>query len=171
MSPRFKLLIIGAEHDAVQLCALAAFTGWEVVVVAPPTEEKNKMDFPGSRALYPLLPDELQVADIDTQTAVIIMSHNYARDLQFLLRVKDADPVYVGLLGPAKRREKLLSELTERAPDLPLEFFDRIHGPAGLNIGAETPQEIALAILTEILAVVRGQEPMSLKDKKASIHN
>lgn len=171
MNPCFKLLIVGAEHDAVQLCAFAALTGWEVVVIAPPTEEKNSTDFPGAREFYALLPEDLPVSDIDQQTAVVIMTHNYARDLQFLIRIKNVEPVYVGLLGPAKRREKLLAEILERVPDIPLEFFDRLHGPAGLNIGAETPQEIALAILTEILTVIRDKEPMPLKDKKANIHN
>ncbi len=170
MKPAFKLLIIGAEHDAVQLCAFASLTGWEVVIVAPPTEEKNSMDFPGSRELYALLPDDLPVADIDSQTAVMIMTHNYAKDLQFLLKLREVEPIYIGLLGPAKRREKLLAEIMEREPELELEFFDRIHGPAGLNIGAETPQEIAIAILAEILSVIRDQEPIALKNKQNSIH-
>lgn len=170
MKPAFRLLIIGAEHDAVQLCAFASLTGWEVVIVAPPTEEKNSKDFPGSRELYALLPDDLPVADIDSQTAVMIMTHNYAKDLQFLLKLREVEPIYIGLLGPAKRREKLLAEIMEREPELELEFFDRIHGPAGLNIGAETPQEIAIAILAEILSVIRDQEPIALKNKQNSIH-
>ncbi len=171
MKPAFKLLIIGAEHDAVQLCAFASLTGWEVIIIAPPTEEKNSKDFPGCREFFALLPDDLSLSAIDSQTAVVIMTHNYAKDLQFLLRLRDVQPIYIGLLGPAKRREKLLAELMDRDPDLSLDFLDRVHGPAGLNIGAETPQEIAIAILAEILSVIRDQEPMPLRDKPSSIHN
>ena len=77
----------------------------------------------------------------------------------------------MGLLGPAKRREKLLSALFEHDMNIELDFIENIHGPAGLNIGAETPQEIAISILSEILAVMRKTQPFMLKDKEKSIHH
>jgi xanthine/CO dehydrogenase XdhC/CoxF family maturation factor len=171
MVPCFRLFIIGAEHDAVQLCTYAALTGWEVIMVVPPDEQKNIDDFPGAHEFLPVLPEELQADKIDDQTAVILMTHSYVKDLKFLLRLKDSAPVYLGLLGPASRREKLLAEFLEHCPEVSYAFFDKIHGPAGLALGSETPQEIAIAILSEIISVIRNQDPMPLRDKKGAIHS
>ena len=98
------------------------------------------------------------------------MSHNFANDLKYLLELKDSKPAYIGILGPTKRREKLLSQFIEYCPEIDDAFIEGIHGPAGLNIGAETPQEIAISIISEILSVVRNQVPMSLKEKTGRIH-
>lgn len=170
MRPCFRLMIFGAEHDAVQLCKYAALNGWEVTVISGPLESKTIINFPGATAFYAAAPDSVALDNIDDQTAVVIMSHNYANDLKFLIELKDANPAYVGLLGPARRRDKLLSELMEYYPDVSEQFMDNIHGPAGLNIGAETPQEIAISILSEVLTVVRKKEPIQLKEKKGGIH-
>ncbi|NND78445.1 MAG: XdhC family protein [Maribacter sp.] len=171
MEPCFKLLIIGAEHDAVQLASYAALTGWEVTVVATPTEEKTLNDFPGAQELLCVNPENLEVEAIDNQTAVLLMTHSYVKDLKYLMRIRNTRPAYLGILGPTKRREKLLNELIEREPEINDSFFDNVYGPAGLNIGAETAQEIGIAILAEILAVVRKQKPIMLKHKTSPIHN
>lgn len=171
MKPCFKLMIIGAEHDAVQLCSYAAFTGWEVIVLATPSEDKTITDFPGAQELLNIDPEQAPLPKIDSQTAVMIMTHSFVKDLKYLLALKESEPVYLGLLGPSKRREKLLGEFIERCPMVSDTFFDRIHGPAGLDIGAETAQEISIAILSEILSVIRGKEPMMLRDKEGKIHN
>ena len=171
IEPCFKLMVIGAEHDAVQLSAYASLTGWEVTVVASPSEEKTKIDFPGVKELLCVDSENLPLENIDNQTAVILMTHSYVKDLKYLLRIFECRPAYLGILGPSKRREKLLGELIERHPDIEETFFDTIYGPAGLNIGAETPQEISVAILAEILAVVRKQKPIMLRQKTTPIHN
>jgi xanthine/CO dehydrogenase XdhC/CoxF family maturation factor len=171
MNPCFKLMILGTEHDAVQLCSFASLTGWEVDVVATPAEEKEVADFPGARQLINTIPESLEVRHIDNQTAVVLMTHSYVKDLKYLLSLKDSRPAYLGLLGPATRREKLLNEFLEHCPEVSGEFFESIHGPAGLNIGAETPQEIAISVLAEILTAIREQEPMRLKNKKGAIHS
>jgi len=80
------------------------------------------------------------------------------------------EPAYFGILGPARRREKLFNELLEQNPDTPLEFIESVHGPAGLELGAETPQEIALSVLSEILVVINKKEAISLREKKGRIH-
>jgi len=171
MEPCFKLLIIGAEHDAVQLSSYAALTGWEVTVVAAPSEEKTLVDFPGAQELLCVDSEGLSVENIDDQTAVLLMTHSYVKDLKYLLRIRNTRPAYLGILGPAIRREKLLNEIIERYPDIDDSFFNTIYGPSGLNIGAETAQEIGIAILAEILTVVRKQEPIMLKHKSSPIHN
>ena len=171
MPPCFKLLIVGSEHDAVQLCSYASMTGWEVTIATVASEEKSISDFPGASQFISGMPEELDVSLIDDQTAVILMTHSFVKDLKYLLRLKDSNPSYLGILGPAMRREKLLNEFLERFPEVSDAFFDKIHGPAGLNIGAETPQEIAISIISEILVVTRAKEPISLKDKIGAIHS
>lgn len=171
LEPCFRLMILGSEHDAVQLCSFASLAGWEVDIVASPAEEKNVSDFPGARQLIHTLPESFDAGQIDHQTAVVLMTHSYVKDLKFLLQLKDSRPAYLGLLGPAARREKLLNEFLEHCPEVSEEFFGNINGPAGLNLGAETPQEIAIAVLAEILTVIRDKEPIPLKNKKGAIHS
>lgn len=171
LSPCFKLLIIGAEHDAVQLSSYAALTGWEVTVVASPSEEKHLTDFPGARELLTIEPEALVDTSIDEKTAIVLMTHSFVKDLKYLLALREKRPAYLGLLGPADRREKILAELTERLPDVDEDFLESIHGPTGLDIGAETAQEIAMAIIAEILSVTRGKKPISLRNKQGSIHS
>ncbi|WP_299534068.1 XdhC family protein [Ulvibacterium sp.] len=171
MAPCFKLLIIGAEHDAVQLCSYATLTGWEVTILASPSEEKSLKDFPGAQELLIMEPGALSDHAIDDKTAIVVMTHSFVKDLTYLLALKTTRPIYLGLLGPAGRREKILGELMERVPEIDENFLENIHGPTGLDIGAETAQEIAIAILAEILSVVRGKKPISLKNKEGSIHS
>ncbi|WP_025739494.1 XdhC family protein [Aquimarina pacifica] len=169
--PCFRLIIVGVEHDAIQLSALASITGWEVIIVGSSKNGLNHNDFPGALQVLCTSPEEMDVEGIDGQTAVVLMNHNFAKDLLYLRALKDTTPAYIGLLGPAKRREKLLSAFIEYFPEVSDHFLDLIHGPAGLNIGAETPQEIAISIIAEILAVTREQNPISLQEKKGAIHD
>ncbi len=171
MQPCFRLVIIGTEHDAVELCKIASSTGWEVEIVASPKNPKQLLDFPGANKVFNTSPEGLNIHNVDTQTAIILMSHNFAKDLLYLQAINDLVPAYIGLLGPARRREKLLSAFIEYCPEVTDEFMDSIHGPAGLNLGAETPQEIAIAIIAEILSVIRGQKPIPLQEKKGAIHD
>jgi len=171
LQPCFKLMIFGAEHDTVQLCKLAHYNGWEVTVVSGPLESKSITDFPGATAFFSVSPDALELDSIDHETAIVVMSHNYANDLKYLIEIKDTKPAYIGLLGPKKRREKLLSQFIEYCPDVHESFLENLYGPTGLNIGAETPQEIAISIVSEILSVVRNQTPVSLKEKWGKIHS
>ena len=170
IKPGLKLIIIGCEHDAVQLCKYGSATGWEVEIVAPIDELKTIDDFPGATNYYGINEKEFSTISIDSQTAVVIMSHSYVRDLKYLSELIGKDVNYIGLLGPSKRREKLLNDLIEKNDLISEDFFDKIYGPAGINIGAETPQEIAISILGEILSVIRNQKPIYLKDKQIGIH-
>ncbi|SEQ55803.1 Xanthine and CO dehydrogenase maturation factor, XdhC/CoxF family [Hyunsoonleella jejuensis] len=171
MPPCYKLMIIGAEHDAVQLCQYAAITGWEVAIVAGVSESKSIDNFPGAKTLIPTTPENLDVSSIDDQTAIVLMTHNFAYDLRHLVALKNTNPSYIGLLGPTKRREDLLSQFIEYCPEVSDGFLDVIHGPAGLNIGSETPQEIAISIISEILSFTRKRNPISLSKKLGSIHS
>ncbi len=171
MDPIMRLVIIGGEHDTVKLAGLSAAMGWEVNVSAVPQEEKTKVDFPGIHEFWSVAPEAFPAERIDEQTAVVLMTHSYAKDLKYLLALKDRKPFYFGLLGPQRRREKLFNEFMERHPDVDLDFFDRIHGPAGLHLGAETPEEIAISILAEVLTVMRKTDGQPLRDKTKAIHD
>lgn len=172
LNPIFRLVIIGAEHDAETLCQTASNLGWEVIVVVSPSNPKTAKKFPGISKLLKINAEELAVVSLDAHTAVLFMTHNYARDLQFLMALYKAKnkPVYCGLLGNNLRRERLLNELIERVEDIDDRFFELLYGPTGLNIGAVTPQEIALSICAEILSVSRLKEPQPLIEKKENIN-
>ncbi|WP_111709730.1 XdhC family protein [Lutibacter citreus] len=169
--PCFRLVIIGAEHDAVQLNNLGVFLGWEVVIIANSANQQTLKDFPGAKELIQTEPNLLKLTWVNKETALVFMTHSFARDLQYLVALKDTDPSYIGLLGPKNRREKILNDFIELHPLVEEAFLDKIYGPAGLNIGSKTAQEIAVSICSEILSVTRGKAPDFLKNKKNSIHN
>ncbi|MDG1805575.1 XdhC family protein [Flavicella sp.] len=170
LEPCFRLVIFGGEHDSAKLCELACATGWEVTVICSPQSGKSKRDFLRASEVILSAPENYDASTIDSETAVVIMSHNFAKDVLFLKALKVSNPIYIGLLGPAKRREQLLHAYIEYHPEVDEAFLDRIYGPAGLNIGAETPNEIGISIIAEILSVVRKENVMSLQDKKGAIH-
>lgn len=169
--PVFQLYIFGAEHDAVKLCTAAFQLGWEVNIVASPEEAKSIDYFPGASRLVSPAFDAIDTSALDKQTAVILMSHSLNKDIQYLIALKEVIPAYFGLLGPSHRRERILSEFLNYCPDVSTEFLDQLHGPAGLNIGAESASEIAVSILAEILSVLRDQTPMALREKSGAIHD
>jgi xanthine dehydrogenase accessory factor len=168
--PIFQLHIFGAEHDAVHLCKAAQMLGWEITIVAPPDESKSIDFFPGAKCLITPAFDNMDTSGFDDQTAIILMSHSFNKDVQYLMALRNTQPAYFGLLGPKRRRDRVLSKFLDYFPDTSPEFFEQIHGPAGINIGAENPSEIAVSILAEILSTIRNKEPLALKDKIGSIH-
>ncbi len=156
-TPLFQLFIFGAEHDAVQLSQAANLLGWEVTVVASPDEAKSCDYFPGASSLIAPAFDNIDTSFIDEQTAVVLMTHSFNKDVRYLMALKNTNPAYIGLLGSIGRRERVLSMLMEYAPETSIEFLEQIHGPAGLNIGSIGAPEIAVSILAEILSVIRRQ--------------
>lgn len=170
LKPGTQLIIFGAEHDTVVLSSMASQLGWDVKVVVGLDDPQQLSDFPGAKELIHSDLSSAEDIRFDSETVVVVMSHNYARDLKCLLNLSEYNIPYIGLLGPVKRREKLFYDLMERKPEISEDFLDVIHGPAGLDIGSITPQEIALSILSEILAVQRKKELNSLKDKAQEIH-
>ncbi len=171
LQPSNRMYILGAEHDSVALSQLAASMGWEVVVVASPDEEKDIADFPGALKLLNIQAEEIGNQHIDSNCAVMVMSHNFARDVAYVIALQASSPRYIGILGPSKRREQLIAEIWERNPDIEEAYLDKLYGPAGLDIGAETAHEIAVSIMSEILSVFRKTDVQSLRDKEGSIHS
>lgn len=171
LQPLFRLLIVGGEHDAVKLCSQANQLGWIVDVVSSVKDPKQLSDFPHANSVTAQTPETIVLDHVNEHTAVVIMNHNFTYDLRWLVKLQEHNPIYIGILGAAKRRERLLNELFDFAPEVSDEFLEKIHTPAGLNIGAETPEEIALSILAEVLSVVRKKEVFSLKKITGRIHS
>ncbi len=168
--PLTQLHIFGGEHDSVHLTKQASFLGWQVFLYTSPNSIKTASDFPGVYELDHVQPDQLEDLSRFTHKHIVLMTHNFARDLQFLSKLIDANPNYIGILGSADRREELIDELINRR-ELEPEQMDKIFAPAGADLGAETPQEIALSIVSELLAVERGKPIQSLRAKLGKIHS
>ena len=99
------------------------------------------------------------------------MNHSYVQDLKYLVKLTNYKPKYIGILGSTKKRERLFNELFELVPDITDDFFDTIYAPAGIHIGAKTPEEIAISIVAEILSIFRNKEPFSLRKLNGKIYS
>ena len=123
--------------------------------------------FPDAAHLVHVQPADLtSVVDADQRTYVVLMSHNYLRDLDYLRSLVGTDVAYIGALGPGARLGRMIDELRTEGVDVGGHDLAKLHGPAGLDVGAEGPVEIAWAILSEILAVRRHKPAGFLKDRK-----
>ena len=169
--PIFKLLIFGAEHDSVELCKIASILGWQVTIIAPPDEDKSIDFFNGASFFLNPTYDKINPDIVDNNCAVIIMSHSFNRDIQYLLALKETFPQYFGILGPKKRKERVLEKFLELYPDCSIKFLEQIKGPVGLNIGSETAAEISISIISEILKIIRNMDGISLSKKVKRIHD
>ncbi len=169
LKPLTKLLILGGEHDAVKLTSVASLLGWQVDVVTSIKDPKLLADFPGAASVIASTPETIDL-QIDSDTVVVLMMHNYVLDLKYLLKILDFNPIYIGILGSTKRRDQLQNDLFHYKEEITEEVLEAIYSPAGLNIGAVTPEEIAVSIVAEILAVIREKEPYSLRNIKGKIH-
>jgi xanthine dehydrogenase accessory factor len=157
-----RLVVCGAGHDAVPLVRYGAELGFEVIVVDDRRQFLTAERFPEASALVHCEPRDLGSAvELDQRAHVVLMSHNYLRDLDYLRGLLGADVAYIGALGPGARLQRLLSDLDDGAPGLSI-----LYGPAGLDIGAEGPSEIALAIMAEIVAVRRAKSGGHLRARK-----
>lgn len=155
IEPLNRLCIFGIEHDAAKLSQMASFLGWEVIIIGSEYSSVNSSDFPFATSVLTIRPEDLDQDLFCNNTAIVVMSHNFSKDLRFLLNIISTKVRYIGLLGPAHRREKLLNAVLETDLMIDDDVFDKIHGPAGLSIGSKTPEEIALSIMAEITSIWR----------------
>lgn len=162
IEPPPELLVIGAGEDAVPLIRLAATLGWRVTLADYRPTYLKAEQFPDAAGLLRCHPEELcATVNPDRFSALVLMTHNFDYDARYLNAIADSTVPYIGLLGPAQRRERLLAELGA----LSVKISGRTFGPVGLDIGAETPEEIALSIVAEIQAVMKQRDGASLSSK------
>ena len=162
-----RLVVFGAGHDAAPVVAQGATLGFRTVVVDDRRQFLTSERFPEAHDLIHADPVDLARAiRPDSKTAVVLMSHNYLRDLDALASLLGSDVAYVGALGPGERLQRMLDDLSERGVEPSADDLTKLHGPAGLDIGAEGPTEIAWSVLAEVLSVLRGKGGGPLRSRK-----
>ena len=150
-TPPPSLLICGAGIDAVPVARLAVDVGWNCTVVDHRPGFACTDRFPAACKIQVLRPDELsETIPLGRVNAAVLMTHNLGHDRTYLSQVVEAGVAYIGLLGPRARRDRLLGEIGASQV--------HVHGPAGLDIGAEMPESIALAIVAEIHAFLNRRD-------------
>jgi len=164
------LVIFGAGYDAAPLARLAKELGFHVTVADLRPAYAQLDRFPEADAVLVLRPEETARLALNEKTAVVVMSHNYLTDRAFLKALLPLQLRYLGLMGPRARALKMLQELRQEGLAASEAMLRQIHNPVGLDIGAESPEQIALAILAEIQAVISGHAGGLLREKKSSIH-
>jgi len=152
--PPPRLLVLGAGPDAEPVVQFAAELGWRCTVVDHRDAYVDSGKFDGAEHVLCLPAATLaESLDLSRYDAAIVMSHHLASDRVYLEQLAGTDVRYIGLLGPAARRDRLLSELGDSARAL----TTRLHGPAGIDIGGRGPAAIALSIVAEIQGVLQGR--------------
>ncbi|WP_286228790.1 XdhC family protein [Neobacillus mesonae] len=159
--PPPKLLIFGAGHDAVPLARISTTTGFETTVIDSRPAYNTKERFPTAHFL---VEDSSQI-NVDSQTYIVIMNHHLERDAASLAFALKSDAPYIGILGPRTRTQRLLSHLKEEEIVFSPKQLTKLFSPIGLDIGAETPEEISLSIISEITAFRTGHQGGFLKNR------
>jgi xanthine dehydrogenase accessory factor len=169
--PATQLALIGAGNDVQPLVDMASLLGWNITVADGRPAYATQQRFPKADKISLTKPaDILSAVEIDEQTAVVLMTHNYNYDIAALEQLLNTDCKYVGVLGPKKKLFKMVDELNDKGIVIDNEKMQNIYSPVGLDIGAETSEEIALSIIAEIKAVFSKRPGSSLKEKTTTIH-
>jgi xanthine dehydrogenase accessory factor len=167
--PPPRLLVFGAVDTAEELCRAAKLLGWRTIVADARAKFATRARIPSADELVVAWPEEA-LAEIapDHATAIVVLTHDDKFDVPALQGALATDAFYVGALGSrrnqARRRERLLAAGVAEGE------LDRVAGPCGLDVGAETPAETAVSIVAEILAVRAGREGGPLKQAHGRIH-
>ncbi|HEX7592745.1 MAG TPA: XdhC/CoxI family protein [Anaerolineae bacterium] len=155
-APKPKLIIFGGVHTAIPLTQFAQTLGFRVTIVDGRGRFATRERFPTADAIIVAWPDEaLAQMKIDSSTYIAILTHDPKFDIPALKALSATRPRYIGSMGSRETRQQHFAEL--RAAGVSDEFLSRVHGPIGLDLGARTPEEMALAIIAEIVAVRYGQ--------------
>ncbi len=167
LTPPPQLVILGAGDDARPLVRFAADVGFRVVVVDRRPGHLTRERFPNAAALIDTGGEGLGDAlPLDADCYAVVMNHNFADDQAYVRALLKTAVAYVGMLGPRQRTERILRNLAaERSVD-----EARVYGPVGLDIGTDGAEQVALAVIAEILAVRSGRRAKSLRERRAPIH-
>ena len=167
--PPPRLLVYGAVDTAEALCAAAKAVGWHTIVADARGKFATRERIPSADELLVAWPESaLAAVQPDHATAIVVLTHDDKFDVPLLVGALSGDAFYVGALGSRRNQERRRALLLEAGVDE--SALERIWGPAGLDIGAQTPAETAVSILAEIMAVRAGREGGPLKDASGRIH-
>lgn len=169
ITPPQPLVVFGAGYDVLPLTRLAKELGWHVTVADARPAYAIRERFPQADAVLVCPPEEAAARlPLDARTAVVLMTHNYLHDRALLGQLLPSSVRYLGVLGPKRRTERLLSELP---PGVVTDgALSRLHSPVGLDIGADMPETIALSIIAGIQAVAAGRPGGFLRDRSGPIY-
>lgn len=166
-----SLLVCGAGQDAIPLVQMARLLGWQVTVLDHRPSLLTSERFPGAETVLITQPLHLSShCTPDARTAVVLMTHSYIHDLLWLQYLLPLPCLYIGLLGSRTRAAQLREDLRQEGAVLDPGWLSRLHSPVGLDIGSETSEEIALAVLAEIQAVLNDREGGFLRERQGAIH-
>ena len=173
LEPPIRLVICGAGHDVAPLVHAAAALGWSPIVVDDRATFLTRERFPEATGFVHVeRPDEVaKLAPIDERTFVVVMTHRFLNDKEYLRSLLGTRARTISMLGPYARTTRILTELREEGVEIGEDDLARIRGPAGLDLGAEGPEEIAAAIVAEIVAVKRGRRGGFLRERPTPIHD
>ncbi|MCR8556329.1 XdhC family protein [Mucilaginibacter sp. BJC16-A38] len=171
LQPAVSLVIFGAGNDAIPMVQFAAVLGWHVSLVDGRANYAVPERFPLAKKIIISKPGPaLSNLKFDDRSAVVLMTHNYNYDLAILRQLLPIQLPYVASLGPKKRLQRMLDEIQEEGINITPPQLNSVYGPAGIDIGSENADEIALSIIAEIQAVLNKKTVNSLRDK-TSVHN
>ncbi len=172
LEPAVSLVVVGAGNDVLPLVSMATILGWQTTVIDGRATHASAQRFPNVHKLIVEKPSEvIKQLVTDNRTVFVLMTHNYNYDLAILKLLLQVESAYIGTLGPKKRMECMLADLQEEGVTITDTVKAKIYGPTGLDIGAESPEEIALSVLAEIKAVMAQHPGGSLRLRQAGIHS
>jgi xanthine/CO dehydrogenase XdhC/CoxF family maturation factor len=171
VQPRVRLVVFGAGFDALPVIDLAANLGWHTTVVDTCMRASSLERFRKADAVLLCRPEDVMAqVSLFERSIVVVMTHNYLHDLEVLRQLLPMRLRYLGCLGPRRRTEGLILDLSEEDSLNVDAALRRLHAPIGLDIGAETPEEIALSVVSEIKAVLSDRTGAQLREREGSIH-
>jgi xanthine dehydrogenase accessory factor len=171
LPPPVPLVVFGGGPDAAPHVRFAQARGWHVTVVDPRARAVSRDLFPEADAVILCGPEGVpEQTRLASDSIAVVMTHNYHRDLSLLEALLPSPVRYLGLLGPQARAQRLLHDLTLAGHDASPEQLRRLHAPAGLDLGADGPEEIALAIVAEVKATLAGRGARPLRERYGPIH-
>ena len=171
ISPPISLVIVGAGNDAIPLQSIAETLGWEVTIVDGRHTYAKIERFSSACQIIVSKPEQvLQQIPIDDKTVFVLMTHNYNYDYAILKALLGKNIPYIGALGPKKKLDNMINDLKAENIILNEKQKNILYGPVGLEIGAETPAEIALSITAEIMSVMNNKKGGSLRNLLTEIH-
>jgi xanthine dehydrogenase accessory factor len=170
-TPAPELVLFGAGYDAVPMTRLAWALGFNVTVVDVRAAFLTADRFPHARRVPAHFSQFAETVALGRASFVVVMNHHLERDQESLRFALDSPAEYVGVLGPTTRLDRLLKRLADQGYRPSLSTLARVRNPIGLSLGAETPAEVALSVLGEILATVRGFDGGFLSGRPGSLHD
>ncbi|WAC12365.1 XdhC family protein [Dyadobacter pollutisoli] len=168
-----SLVIAGAGNDIIPLVEMTSILGWDITVVDGRAGHATRQRFPkATQVLVSRAEDVLSHLKTDERTFFVLMTHNYNYDLSLLKQLIFLEEcTYIGTLGPKKKLERMYTDMLAEGIMVSESQKTKIYGPVGLDIGAETSEEIALSVLAEIKTVLNKKSGLPLRDKSEPIHN